>query len=91
MGWEDLFDVVIGRESSEYTKESGKPTELALSNLGANPNTTIMIGDAPMDFVSAKNAGVENVILLPTGQLEKKDFNLPEAKFVNSLKEITLF
>ena len=29
-GWENLFDVAIGRESSPHTKESGEPTKLAL-------------------------------------------------------------
>ena len=68
--WENLFDVVIGRESSEHTKESGEPTKLALKLLNADPKTTLMIGDAPMDYVSAKNAGIENVILVATGQID---------------------
>ena len=41
--WENLFDVVIGRESSTETKESGIPTKMALKKLNANPATTIMI------------------------------------------------
>ena len=35
--WHNLFDVVIGRESSEFTKESGEPTKLALKKLQSNP------------------------------------------------------
>lgn len=68
-GWEHLFDVVVGRESSPYTKESGEPTKLALKQLNANPQTTVMIGDAPMDYISAQNAGIEKTILVATGQL----------------------
>ena len=68
--WENLFDVIVGRESSEHTKESGEPTKFALKLLNANTKTTLMIGDAPMDFVSAKNAGIENVILVATGQID---------------------
>ena len=56
--WNDLFQVIIGRESTPYTKESGEPTKLAVKELNANPNTTLMIGDAPMDYISAKNAGI---------------------------------
>lgn len=86
--WENLFDVVIGRESSEYTKESGEPTKLALKLLNANPKTTLMIGDAPMDFVSAKNAGINNIILVATGQIDEKTL-LQTGKFVvGNLSEV---
>lgn len=69
-GWEDLFDVVIGRESCLETKESGKPTRLAMNKLGAKSETTIMIGDAPMDYISAKNAGIDRTVLVSTGQIK---------------------
>ncbi len=69
---EEYFEVVIGRESSNETKESGIPTKMALQKLNANPKTTLMIGDAPMDYVSAKNAGINNVLLLSTGQIDKE-------------------
>lgn len=88
-GWEKYFDVVIGRESHSDTKESGKPTILALEKLKANPKTTLMIGDAPMDYISAKNAQIERTILVSTGQI-CKDQLLKTSKYVcNSLKEIT--
>ncbi|MBQ8168028.1 HAD family hydrolase [bacterium] len=69
-GWEYLFASVIGRESSSYTKESGYPTQMALKKLCANPKTTVMIGDAPMDYISAKNAGIDKVILVSSGQIK---------------------
>ena len=59
-----MFKSIIGRESSPHNKESGEPTKLALKELNANPKTTLMIGDAPMDYTSAKNAGIDNIILL---------------------------
>ena len=68
-GWENLFESVIGRESSPHTKESGEPTKLALKELSANPEKTVMIGDAPMDSISAQNAGIEKIILVATGQI----------------------
>ena len=68
-GWESFFDVVVGRECSKHTKESGALTNIALSQLCANPKTTVMVGDAPMDYISAKNAAVEKVLLVATGQI----------------------
>ena len=87
-GWEDLFQVVIGRESSNETKESGTPTKLALECLEANPETTIMIGDAPMDYISAKNAGIEKTILVSTGQISGEDLKKTSSYVVDSLKDI---
>ena len=88
--WGELFQTVIGRESSPYTKESGEPTKLAIKKLNANTNTTIMIGDAPMDYISAKNAGIEKTILVATGQLYKNDLIKTSRYVVSSLKEIEI-
>ena len=87
-GWEDLFDVVIGRESSNETKESGIPTKMALKKLNASPQSTIMIGDAPMDYISAKNAEIKKTILVTTGQVSKNELLKYSPYVVNSLKDL---
>ena len=87
-GWENLFDYVVGRESSQETKESGALTKIALEKLGSNPLNTLMIGDAPMDYISAKNAGVNNIILVSTGQIAESELKKISEKTVSSLKEI---
>lgn len=87
-GWENLFDVVIGRESSTETKESGIPIKLAVEQLKANSRTVVMIGDTPTDFIAAKNAGVDKIILVSTGQVEFEDLLKKSPYVVNSLSEI---
>ena len=89
-GWESLFDTIIGRESSTHTKESGELTKLALKNLNADPKTTIMIGDAPMDLISAQNAGIEKTILVATGQIKLEELLKISNYSVNSLEEIKI-
>lgn len=86
--WEHLFDCAIGRECSTQTKESGALTQIALTQLNANSKNTLMIGDAPMDYISAKNAGIDNVILVATGQLSKEELSDTTYYSINSLKEI---
>lgn len=86
--WEDLFDVVIGRESSKETKESGVPTRMALEVLKSNPSTTVMIGDAPMDSISAKNAGINKTILVATGQLGIQELENSSRYVLESLKDL---
>lgn len=88
--WENLFDSVIGRESTKETKESGVPVKLALEEMKANPKNTIMIGDAPMDYIAANNANVEKTILVATGQITKQDLEKTSKFVVNSLDEIQI-
>ncbi len=89
-GWEELFDVVLGRESTTGTKESGEPTKLALNLLKANPQNTVMIGDAPMDYISAKNAGIEQTILVATGQINEEKLRETSSYTANSLSQIEI-
>ena len=89
-GWEELFDVVVGRESSVQTKESGALTMIALTQLAVNPLTTVMIGDAPMDYYAAKNAGVERIILVATGQILPEELQKTSPYVLKSLKEISI-
>jgi len=89
-GWEKYFDVVIGRESSPHSKESGKPTILALDSINASPQSTVMIGDAPMDYISAQNAGIKNTILVATGQISKKELEKTSPFVTKSLKNIII-
>lgn len=87
-GWENLFQVVIGRESTPEHKESGVPAKLALETLNANPKTTVMIGDAPMDYLAAINAGIERTILAATGQIEKDSLLETSPYVVNTLNDL---
>ena len=89
-GWGKYFNCVIGRESSPHAKESGEPTKLALRKLSANPKTTIMIGDTPTDYISAKNAGIEKTILVASGQLDQKTLIQTSPFVVENLSNISL-
>lgn len=88
--WENLFDIVIGRESTIETKESGVPVKLALELIGSKPENIVMIGDAPMDYIAAKNANIEKTILVATGQICKKELARTTNYTVNNLNEITI-
>jgi len=90
LGWEDVFGAVLGRESSPETKESGALTKMALGQLRATPETTVMIGDAPMDYISAKNAGVDNTILVASGQICLKNLQKISNYTARTLSEIQI-
>ena len=90
-GWQQLFDVAIGRENTKETKESGVPVSLALEKINATPSNAIMVGDAPMDYIAAKNAGIAKTILVSTGQIDKEELLNTSCYSVCSLKEIELY
>ena len=89
-GWTDLFSAVIGRESTPEHKESGIPAKIILEQLKANPQTTVMIGDAPMDYLAAKNAGINQTILVATGQIESKFLIKTSPYVVENLTDIKI-
>jgi len=89
--WENLFDVVIGRESTKGTKESGEAVCLALSQLHSESSNTIMVGDAPTDYIAAKNGGVNTTILLSTGQVSIDELQKTSKYTAISLKDVTIY
>lgn len=89
-GWEKYFSSVIARESSNKTKESGELTKLALKELNADNSRTIMIGDAPMDYISAKNANLKETILISSGQIDSYELKKITKYVLSSLSEIEI-
>ena len=89
-GWEDLFCTVVGRESSTETKESGALTKIALKESESTPESSILIGDAPMDYLAATNAGIKNAILVATGQLNTSALQKTSNFVVKSLDSVTI-
>lgn len=88
--WEKYFSIAIGRECSSDTKESGALTKIALDKLNANPKTTIMIGDAPMDYKASINANIDKTILVASGQISEKELEKTSKYCVESLDEIEI-
>ena len=89
-GWNNLFDIVIGRESSKETKESGEPIKLALRILDSSPKNTVVIGDSPTDSIASNNAKLENVILVSTGQVSTEILKKHSNFVVDNLSQIEI-
>ncbi|MGG3281256.1 pyrophosphatase PpaX [Paenibacillus solani] len=56
---ERFMSAVITVNDVEQPKPHPEPVLTAVERLGANPATTLMIGDSPVDIQSAKAAGVK--------------------------------
>lgn len=56
---ERFMSVIVTVNDVEHPKPHPEPVLTAMEQLGANPATTLMIGDSPVDIQSAKAAGVK--------------------------------
>ncbi len=50
----DYFQVVVPRDKVKHVKPDTEQFEVALKTLGANPSTTVIVGDSIADMQSAK-------------------------------------
>ena len=82
MGVMHYFSILIGRESVQNPKPHPEPILTALGHLKANPAQTWMIGDTPMDLISAKAAGVHGIGVL-CGYSNKDALSLHTSCIVN--------
>lgn len=88
VGIKDYFDLVLTKESSDKPKSSGETAKAALSKFNVDRSQTVVIGDSPADYQMGKNAGIDNIILVATGQITKENL-LNYSKFVvSSMKDI---
>ena len=53
----ELFDIVITRESTQHLKPHPEPIEHAAAEVGLRPEQCAMVGDTPVDVLSARRAG----------------------------------
>jgi pyrophosphatase PpaX len=63
-GLDGLFDVLVGADDVDKHKPDPTPVLKAMELLGADPATTVFIGDSPHDLASGRSAGVRTAAAL---------------------------
>jgi pyrophosphatase PpaX len=61
LGFGDVMDVVVGSDGAPRGKPYPDQILVALDRLGADPDDTAYVGDAPFDVAAAKAAGVHAI------------------------------
>src|SRR6266545_5679710 len=61
LGFRDVMDVVVGSDEAPRGKPHPDQILVALERLGAAPDHTAYVGDAPFDIAAAKAAGVHAI------------------------------
>lgn len=73
-GLTEYFDTFITPECTDKHKPHGEPILKACYELGVEPKEVIMVGDAPADILSGKNAGSKTCAVkytaIPLNELE---------------------
>jgi len=82
-----FFEVIITREDTEKHKPNPEPLILTCKKLGIKTGEAIYVGDAVLDYQTAKNAGTGFIGFL-SGAASKEDFESVNVKFITSLKEL---
>ncbi|MBO4433660.1 MAG: HAD-IA family hydrolase [Clostridia bacterium] len=85
---DDCFDVIVASDDVSEPKPSAMPIIKAISDMGVNKDTCIVVGDGYNDILSARNAGVKVVLTLwygDEGVSREADYT---AHTVAQLKEI---
>jgi haloacid dehalogenase superfamily, subfamily IA, variant 3 with third motif having DD or ED/haloacid dehalogenase superfamily, subfamily IA, variant 1 with third motif having Dx(3-4)D or Dx(3-4)E len=57
LGIYDYMEAIVTLDDVEHAKPHPEPVLKAIEALGADPETTIMVGDSKVDIESARNAG----------------------------------
>ncbi|WP_430791020.1 pyrophosphatase PpaX [Virgibacillus flavescens] len=59
VGLEELVDTVVTLDDVTHAKPHPEPIYMAMKELGADPSTTLMVGDNYHDIEAGQNAGVQ--------------------------------
>lgn len=68
----DLFQVIVGGDTTPRGKPYPEPVIYAIDALGVTPSEAVMIGDSIHDLNAAHNAGVKSIGVL-TGSFDEKE------------------
>jgi len=90
IGLIDCFDLIIGGDSGQGDKSSGKPAKFACSQLGLEAKNVIAIGDAPMDNDMALKSNLVGSLLVQSGQIPIDSLAKITDYSVKSLSEVSL-
>lgn len=87
---DNLFDVVIGKESTIEPKITGIPAREALRLLNLKPEEVVCIGDAPMDIIMAQKSNLKCGIGIATGQIGYEVLKEYSPFVANSMQNIEI-
>ena len=80
----DFFQTVVARDRVKYVKPNTEPFEVALKELGMNPQNALIVGDSVVDMQSARELKVI-AAGLPTGASAMEQLKNSGANYIITL------
>jgi HAD superfamily hydrolase (TIGR01509 family) len=68
LGLDDLFSSVVGQDRVVFPKPDPEPVLLCISEMGALPESTVMVGDSVNDVRAGKGAGISSILINRYGE-----------------------
>ncbi len=88
LGLESYFDFIIGGDLVEHVKPAPDMAILAMNKNGVLPESTVVIGDHPVDIKMGQGAGIELNIGVLNGLSDVSMFNDLECETISDLTKI---
>ena len=87
LGWNALFDHVLGAHDTDWIKPEPRLTAYLLDLLDLKPENTLMVGDSPYDSETAHKAGMNswNVTTGTHSKRELEDSGFPPHKIFSNM------
>jgi pyrophosphatase PpaX len=87
-GLDGLFDVIVTFEDVTHPKPHPEPVLMALEQLGAGAERTLMVGDSPFDIQSANEAGAVSVAVGWSLKSEQELRRYEPRYFIHDMREL---
>lgn len=83
----DYFNVIVTPDETEQHKPHPEPAHKALELLGADPDTTLFIGDAPFDIECGHSANIDTA-LVSWSHNKAEDMAIKPTYVINSMLDL---
>ena len=80
--------LILGSDNYSGAKSTGAPLVQLCQMLGADPKSTVVVGDAKMDYLMSINGGAKDCILVASGQTTIEELKTIGSFSCNSLNEV---
>jgi len=76
IGLDKYFDLTTGRREGMRNKPHPDMLDFVMKTFGVKPERTVMVGDTPVDVMTARNAGIYVVVVTSSVALRITTFNM---------------
>ena len=89
LGFSRHLQFTLGADDTEWKKPQPELTNHVLAKLGVTASEAVYIGDSPYDYQTAKNAGMDSILVATGTHSAEELFSLGSTNVLQDLNEVT--